>query len=205
MKNTQKILIAVLSLTLVIVAIFVILAKTNHNTSPEVSTDSRYTLPGEVIAESNSETTHLHHNEEHNVITSVTGKDHQNENKTNITANNNSSIKNNKTYNFKDSEVLLTQKSYFGDIKILSARVDAKKVFLLESTVKNKKFYYEFPGYYNIENIYYADIDGYFGDEVIIHANTGGNGGAGSYDNIILKITPDGIIPLLYEENIFIF
>ncbi len=202
MKNTQKILIAISALVLVGIVVLIIFVKSDDdNTNNDIT--NPYTLSDEA-AENVSDTDSAHSYEEENDATSA--------NKSNETTgtvvsgnstNSDNPVKNDETYSFSDAEIMQSQKSSFGDIKLLSAKADGKKVFLLEATVKNKKFYYEFPGYYNIENIFYANVDYVYGDEIIIHANTGGNGGAGTYENIILKITSDGIVSLFNSSDEF--
>ena len=205
-NNTQKILIGVLALTLVIVIGLVIFIKTDRGNANSEGSDgqNQYTQSDEMSANSQAADT-LSHQHEEDGTASQSGKDDSDETKKEAVSNSDSHVKNDASYKFTDAEIIQSQKSSFGDVKLLTANVDGKKVILFEATVKDKKFYYEFPIYYNIENIYYANVDGYFGDEIIIHANTGGNGGAGSYDNIILKITENGIINLFDDEAAFKF
>lgn len=202
MKNTQKILLAVLALVLagIIAAIIFVRTNDNSNNVSDNSTSDNYTLPGEFAP---GETiTDGKHNHNHEHLTESSTKNSTDSNN-NITVNNGTSdspVSNNKVYDLKDAEVLNTQKSSFGNVRLLSAKSDGKKVFLLEAEYKSKKFYVEYPAYYNIENIYYANVDGTYGDEIIIHSSTNIDG---DYVNDVLKITPDGIIHLLTANNAF--
>ncbi len=203
MKNIQKILLAVLVFVLIGVTALIIFVKTNNNDNATNNpSENNYTLPGEIAPEETIADVVHGHNNKHEQKTETATKN--NTDSTNGTTtydkNSYSPAVNNKTYNIKDAEVISTQKSSFGEIRLLSAKSDIKNIYLLEAEYKGKKFYAEYPAHYNIENIYYANVDGSYGDEVIIHASTNTKG---VYENDVLKITPDGIIHLFNANNAF--
>lgn len=203
MKNIQKILLAVLALVLVGVIDVIIFVNTNDkNNTGNNSHTNNYTIQGEVTSEeTTADTVHNHeHDHEHTAETVTKNDTGSGNSKTEYDKNSYSPADNNKTYDLKDAEVINTQKSSFGEVRLLSAKSDGKSIFLIEAEYKGKKFYAEYPAYYNFENIYYANVDGYYGDEVIIHASTGNDG---IYENDVLKITSDGIIHLLNANNAF--
>lgn len=202
MKNTQKILLAVLALVLagIIAAIIFVRTNDNSNNVSDNSTSDNYTLPGEFAPGETITDGKHNHNHEHTTESSTKNNTDSSNNMTEKNDASDSPASNNKVYDLKDAEVLNTQKSSFGNVRLLSAKSDGKKVFLLEAEYKSKKFYVEYPAYYNIENIYYANVDGTYGDEIIIHSSTNIDG---DYVNDVLKITPDGIIHLLTANNAF--
>lgn len=202
MKNTQKILLAVLVLVLVGVVAIIIFVNSNDNNNfgSSIPTDS-YTLPGQVASDETTANSVQSHDHGSEAVTKTDGSSGNNTgDTTEYDKNSHAPVKSNKTYDLKDATVLSTQKSSFGEIRLLSAKSNGMNVFLLEAEVKGKKFYQEYPGYYNIENIYYANVDGFYGDEVIIHASTSNEG---IYANDVLKITSDGIIHLFNADNAF--
>lgn len=201
MKNTQKVLLAVLALVLAGIIAVIIFVRTNDNSNDAAvnPTSDSYTLPGEIATGETIADGQHNHNHEHTTENSTINNTDNN----NITLNNgnpDSPVTNNKIYDLKDAEVLGAQKSSFGSVRLMSAKSEGKNIILLEAEYKNKKFYVEYPAYYNIENVYYANVDGAYGDEIIIHSSTNKYN---IYENDILKITPDGIIHLLNANNAF--
>ena len=203
MKNIHKILLAVLVLVLVGVIALIIFVKTNDgdNNSVNNPSENNYTLPGENTSEEIiTDAVHGHNHEHEEAETATNNNTVSGNNTTEKDKNSYSPVVSNKTYDTKNAEIINTQKSSFGEIRLLSAKSDGKSVYLLEAEYEGKKFYTEYPAYYDIENIYYANVDGSYGDEIIIHASTNTKG---VYENDILKITADGIIHLLNANNAF--
>ena len=208
MKNTQKILLAIFAFVLVAVTVIVIVIKSDHNSdnTTQPDNDTLYTLPEESIDTTQTENeanTSQHSDHNHN-NTPVTSDDivSPSENKNNISSDENNDVQSSKTYDLSDAEILQTQKSSFGNISLISTKNYGKRVYLIEASVENKKFFYEFPSSYNIENIYYANVDGEYGDELIIHADIDYTG---IYDNVVLKITKNGIKSLINKNQLIDF
>ncbi len=209
MKNIQKILLAVLSLVFVAVVIIIVVVKTDKDEkTTQHQNTTQYTISGEngnSQAENNTifsqQTNQNNTLNNEDVIENTMASDKQNSSASSNKTDTNST-QTSKKYDFSDSEVLESQRSSFGDTKLISAKYNGEKIYLFEATVDNRKFYYELPGHYNIENIYYANVDGFYGDEIIIHSDTRQYG---IYDNVVLKITKDGILPLLDKEQMLDF
>ncbi len=202
MKKKHKILIAIFAVVFVavIVLIFTLKSDKPHESADENNSTS-YTQPDSAEEDV----------EEHEDVVQSTDSHEQTEDKTDSDKGNvgkvpakpaspkhESSVQNNKTYDLTNSEVLETQKSSFGDIRLLTATDNGIKVYLLEATVNNKKFYYEMPSSYIVENIYFANVDGEYGDEIIVRSQTLTNG---IYDNAVLKITSSGIKSLFEKKE----
>lgn len=200
MKNTQKILIAVLVLVFVAVVVFIIAVKSDKTDAENNEATTSYALPEEnEISESITNASQSSHNHEQGAEDATISSNGSDKNASSVSGNPaESSVQNSKNYDLTNAQILQTQRSSFGEIRLLSAKSDGNNVYLLEATVENKKFYFEFPGYYIIENIYFANVDGRYGDEVIVHSNTGN---VGIYNNIVLKITPNGIESLINEKK----
>ncbi|MBP3329429.1 MAG: hypothetical protein J6L89_01215 [Clostridia bacterium] len=205
MKNTQKILIAVLALVLIAVTALIIFVKTNKTDENNINNN-----PTDIVSNENNTVSADQTDNQNNH--DVTYSESDNTPITNVNDNKTPSAGNNpskeptqaatKNYDLSSAELMQSQITSFGELKLYSTDYNGKKIYLFVIDNDGKKFFREIPGEYIIENIYYANIDGRFGDELIIRANTGTNTNPPTYKNYIFKITSKGFESLFSASDL---
>ena len=204
MKNKRKVLIGVLAvivlfICVVLAVVFLKPNKMNNNNTD--STTAHVLTTGSSKAEDNKtdsvteESTQIHYPVTE-VTTSFLNHNHNSEeNQTHAL------IQNYKNYNLSNAEVIIDKTASFGKCRLYSVNSEGKRIFLIEATSNGKKYYYEFYGSSVIKDVFLKNVDGQKGDEIIILAEKSN----GTYDNLILRITPQGMVSLLSESEIYEF
>lgn len=216
MKKSQKLLIGLLIVTLIVTTAIIIFVKTDNNQPTDTNviyvTDAegntvavtQGTADYTIVTDSDGNEFYAEITTNNNADT-TTGKNNKvttidNNNKNNST--DKKPTENNKTYNLDNAILVQTQKISSGELKLYSLTSDGKTIHLFVAEKDGNKFYKEIPGSYIIENIFYADIDGKFGDEIIVHANKCLGDTPYKYENYVLKITTDGFEELFKPSSV---
>lgn len=212
MKKSQKILVAVLCLVAVAIIALIIFIKApdkptspnGENISTNIQNDNVLHNSGEKISETTGaqmENSPVIDNENNQTTASKHSNNNINNNPADKTDKNNK--KPNQSYNLDAAEIMNTQKTSFGELKLYSTKSVNKDIYLLELNHNNgNKFYYEIPGEYIIENIYYANVDERFGEEILVRAWSGKINEPGNYATYVLKITNTEFVSLLSSSEI---
>ncbi len=200
MKKSQKIFIIFLTIILVIVALTVVVVKTKKsdfgpdgNTTAEIINNSANNATTDIKIENN--------NQNNNISDIINGENITSS--TNISSNQkpSSNTKPSNNYDLTNAELIQSQKVSSYMLNLYSTVYNGKKIYLFTAEKDKNTFYFDIPGEYIIENIYYADIDENFGNEIIIRANTSQNTQIQTYRNYVLKITSNGFETLLNEQD----
>lgn len=199
MKNSQKkiilltVLIAIVVIAVIIVALLKPGSTSTNNKYEENTVTSIYEDPDNITA--NGQIGNNNQVSESQNINAA-GNTTKPANKNNTDKN---TIK--EEYDLKNAELIQSQRISSYDLCLYSTKNNGKIIYLFTAEKDDKLFYFDIPGEYIIENIYYANIDGYYGDEVIIHANKNNNSQSDKYQIYVLKITSSGIQTLLNEQQ----
>ncbi len=202
MKNKHKILIGVLTVIFVFICVIaaVVLLKPNdvNNSNADETTTYVQSANSEKVEENKTDSVTETNTQIHYPVTEITTvyTNHHHGSEENQT---HALIQNYKNYDLSKADVIINKTASFGKCRLYSAISDGKHVFLIEATANGKKYYYEFFGSSVIEDVILKNVDGQTGDEIIILAKKSN----GIYDNLILRITPKGMVSLLSESEIY--
>jgi len=218
MKKKQKILIGVLIIVLIAVSVIIISVKTDDNKSQSDTADASTVFitdeAGNTIAvtqgfdnqqpstDSNGNNVNIDNTEGNNPGNSINQNSKVPTTSTNTSPDNNSSTQKPADYNLESAELIQTQITSFGELKLYSLNSAGRSIYLFTIEKDGKRFYKEIPGSYIIENIYYANLDDKFGDEIIVHANKYIGNNPAKYENYVLKITTNGFEELFDPSTI---
>ncbi len=206
MKTSHKILTALLAVIIIAsICIIISVKKKDNIINPDVQVKSSYQPPesqtnsGELPNNNAQDDINNNHSHDHtHTAIKPQGQTDKQSNQTNAKpSTNNKPTQQKKEYDLTNSEEIQSQKTSFGQLKLYSTFTEGKKIYLFVMDNGKTKFYKEMPGSYIIENIYYANIDGKFGDEIFIRAKTNSSDKPATYENHVLKVTPNGFESLI--------